>query len=248
MRVGGQYPDVVTDEQQRADGRSARWERHKQERRALILDAAVSEIEAAAPGEGFHVHQIAARAGLNRPVIYRHFEDRADLDRAVRGRVLGMLRAELGPHFTLDGTIDEVILGLVTAYVQWAADHPALHAFATRDDTGGSKELQVAVQEIADQVTLLVTLGAQLVGVRMTDDEAATVDPLMHGVVHLALGAVRVWLDRSEREPGAEVFARLLTDTIWYAIEGHARVRGVELDPTVPIEELFGSPVDDQSP
>ena len=68
-------------ESERRDGRQARWERHNQQRRRQIIDAAIEVIEEAGPGGELHVQQIATRAGVNRTVVYRYFEDRADLDR-----------------------------------------------------------------------------------------------------------------------------------------------------------------------
>ena len=65
------------------DGRQARWDKHNQQRRLSILDAALEVLEAEPPGADFHVQQIAAHAGLNRTVVYRHFTDRADLDASI---------------------------------------------------------------------------------------------------------------------------------------------------------------------
>ena len=69
------------------DGRQARWDKHNQERRQVILDAAIAVVEAGEPGAEFHVQQIADRAGLSRTVVYRHFADRADLDQAIQAEM-----------------------------------------------------------------------------------------------------------------------------------------------------------------
>src|SRR5688500_7308717 len=77
-----------------ADGRDARWEPHRAARRALVLHAALSLLEESGGGD-LHVQQFAGRAGLGRAVVYRHFADRAAIERALRGRVFERLLDEL---------------------------------------------------------------------------------------------------------------------------------------------------------
>jgi len=76
------------------DGRSLRWAKHNRQRREAIIDAAITVIEEQRPGAEVHVAQIAQRAAMGRPAVYRHFADRAELDRAVRQRIADML---MGP-------------------------------------------------------------------------------------------------------------------------------------------------------
>ena len=90
------------------DGRDERWAAHREERRAQILDAAIAVIEATPEGEEIHVRQIAQQAGLGRAVVYRHFADKADLDRAVQRRILQMLVDTLSPEFELSGSIQDI--------------------------------------------------------------------------------------------------------------------------------------------
>ena len=65
----------------KTDGRQLRWDSHNQARRQHILDAAIDVLADSEPGAEVHVQQIADRAGLSRTVVYRHFADRADLDK-----------------------------------------------------------------------------------------------------------------------------------------------------------------------
>ena len=43
-----------------------------------------------------------------------------------------------------------------------------------------------------------------------------------------------------ERVPEAEVFVDLVTQSIWLQIAGMAAARGVDIDPDVSLQELFG--------
>jgi len=228
-------------ERGRPDGRQLRWDKHNQARRQNILDAAVAVLEATPPGEEIHVQQIAARAGLSRTVVYRHFTDRADLDHAVQSAILEMLAGELLPEVTLAGTIEEIINRIVGTYVRWTVDHPSLHRFAEHHVPGaaGASALEVAVVRIAGQVEEVITLGAEQLGVRLSDEDAAALDPLVFGLVGAVFSATRRWLGRPDRRPAPDAFARLVSDSVWHIIDGHARRLGIELDPHVSVEALF---------
>ena len=161
---------VSRDAAPHVDGRRVRWEEHKRRRRQAIIDAAIAVIEEHPPGTTIHVQQIAERAGLARPALYRHFTDRADLDRAVQEQAIGQLLAELDPGVILQGTVEQVILRIVETYVTWAGDHPALHRVAVREATGadGGNPLRAAVQQIADLVHQLFSVGAETLGLPST--------------------------------------------------------------------------------
>ncbi|MGH3413508.1 MAG: TetR/AcrR family transcriptional regulator [Marmoricola sp.] len=233
----------------RVDGRQLRWDRHKAERRRQILDAAVAVVERNVPGAEVHVRQIAAEAGIGRSVVYRHFADRADLDRAVQAHVLAGLRDRLVPEVTLTGNVEQIIGRIVSAYVDWSAEHPALHRVAERDLDGADRpsELQAVVKEIADQIAELITLGAAVLDVELSDDESAALDPLIFGLVGLVMGAVRRWLRREVREPAPAALAAVLSRSIWFAIDGHLRAHHLELDPAMPLDDLITGALADGS-
>lgn len=226
---------------ERADGRRARWEQHKLERRRLILEAAVRVVERQPPGEEFHVHQIAEEAGLPRTAVYRHFSDRADLDRALREFVMGQVMEQLMAQFTLQGTIEEIILRIIETYVTWAAEHPALHRLGDTAAVGMGDPgpLHQFIQQIADQLHMLIELGAGALDVRLSEADTEALDLLVFGLVAQGMGAVRHWLWRPVQRPPAKELSKLLADIVWFQLEGLARARGVELDPKVPLDSLL---------
>lgn len=225
----------------RADGRRARWEQHNSERRRQILDAAVAVLESSPPGAEIHVRQIAERAGVGRPVVYRYFSDRADLDRAVQAHVLDLLRDAVAEQVSLSGTVEQIIRRIVGGYVGWAAAHPALHRVAEQDRSrrGDVGELEVVIKQIVDLVAELFASAMELLHVELTDDDLATLDPLIFGLVGQVFGAVRRWLWRPDRKPSADVLADALARAIWFGIAGLAADRGIHLDPEMPLDELL---------
>ena len=227
------------------DGRRSRWELHKLQRRGQILDAAIAVLEESPAGAHVHVQQVADRAGVARPVLYRHFEDREDLDRAVQGRVVELLRAEVEPMVTPDGTIQEIILRIVEAYVHWAAEHPALHHVVEQSGPATSEPsaVQIAISDIAQQVQGLISLAVQMLDVELGEGEAAALDPLVFGLVGQAFATTRRWASRTPREPSPEALAKMLARSVWHQIDGHARALGVVLDPAMSLDQLAASGV-----
>ncbi|MFL6109720.1 MAG: TetR/AcrR family transcriptional regulator [Marmoricola sp.] len=223
------------------DGRDERWAAHREERRDKILDAAIAVIEQTPEGEEIHVRQIAQQAGLGRAVLYRHFADKADLDRAVQRRILEMLVETLTPEFELSGSIEQIISRIVHAYVAWADAHPALHRIGAAESQDGERlsDVMQTTKQIGDLIAALVTSGASLLEVELTAEDQLILDPLVFGIVGQAVGTVRFWLAREVREPSVEVLAVHLSRSVWFQIDGHARDRGVVLDPSTPIEDLI---------
>lgn len=242
----GMPPEETQARADRRDGRTHRWDEHKATRRRVVLEAALAAIEAAGPGADVHVQQIAERAGLSRTVIYRHFADRADLDRAIQAEIVDRVWGEIIPVLTLDGTPVEVIRKIIAAYAGWADDHPALLRFAELDVPGdGPGPLSEMVSQVATQVEALISVGADLLQVPIDDDLRTGLDPLVFGLVGAAMTAVRRWLDRPERAPEPEVFVDLVTQSIWSQLAGMASARGVVIEPDVHLQELFGDTLED---
>lgn len=229
------------------DGRQARWDRHKEERRRQIIDAAIAVVEESGPGAEVHVQQIAERAGLSRTVVYRHFEDRADLDRAVQATILDGFWAELLPQITLDGTVPQIIERVVGTYVRWAVAHPALHRLADHDITAPAAAtdatrgpLEQGLERLAGQITQVVHLGAVALGGELSDEDRAALDPLAYGIVGGVFSSVRRWLTHPDPALTPETVIALVSQTVWFGIDGHARRFGVVIDPDRAVEQIAG--------
>lgn len=223
------------------DGRSLRWAKHNEQRRAAIIQAAIDVLESSEPGEQVHVQQIAEKAGLGRAALYRHFADRDDLDRAVQERLLEMVIAEVMAPGIVDGGVHDVIGRAVQRYVHWAHQHRSLHRFAAREVPDKRLSPLRTVMGAISEVTLpLLRAGAEVVGAELDSDDEATIDLAVFGVVTEVVSAVRLWLARGEeRTPSPEALAERLTELVWWQLEGLARARGAVLDPDLPFKEVL---------
>lgn len=220
------------------DGRQERWRQHNLERRRRIIEAAVEVIEENPPGADVHVQEIAERAGLSRSVVYRHFEDRADLDRAVQEAIVQDIASRLIPAMNLQGTGPEIVERIVGTYVGWAAEHPALHRAADHETDDLSGPLEQGIDQIASQAAIVIGGAILALGGEPTDEEAASLDPLVYGLVGAVFGAVRRWLQRPERLLSQARLAQLVSRSVWFVIAGHAAELGIELEPDQRLDQI----------
>lgn len=225
----------------RAAVSGGRWGDHNVERRRAIIAATLELIEETEPGEEIALQLIAERAGVKRSVIYRHFADRKELDAKTREfaveRVVDLVMPELDPAESLRATI----FRLIDTYVGWVSEHARLHAWIERGpgsaDPAGKAVVVGTKAAIAQRVGEFFTMAVSVVGRTHPGVDAAS-----FGVVSLVDGVVTRWLDT--RPPGLDSseVTRLLTDSIWYMMEGHARSWGFAIDPDRPIVELITDP------
>lgn len=230
---------MATSTGRRTDGRQSRWDRHNRDRRQHLIESAIAEIEAGVPGADVHVQQIAARAGVGRTVVYRHFDDRADLDRAVTTEVVETLSQSLIEAVSLNGTVPDIVRRVVGIYVQWAVDHPALHLMVSQGNGLGGTPLEAGLGRISGQVLELLTYVVEALGLKPTEDQRSALDPLAFGLVGAVFGAVRRWASADGAKPPPEVLVDLVADSVWFLISGYAAQLGLVLQRDQPVEDVL---------
>ncbi|WP_405495892.1 TetR/AcrR family transcriptional regulator [Nocardia sp. NBC_00511] len=213
-----------------ADGRSTRWNGHKARRRADMLDAALTVIED--NGTEISVQQIADRLHVPRPVVYRHFDGRADLDDAIRRHILDALLAELLPRLSPDGTVRDAVRGAVGTYVGWVARHPNLHRFLSAGDPPGDAALAGARDRIGGRLADLFADALERFGI---DRNRAR--PMAFGMVGFVDGVVNSW--RAVPTLNSEQVEGILTESVLSLLEGNARSLDVPLSRDTVVAELL---------
>lgn len=210
------------------DGRARRWDAHKTRRRADFLDAAVATIEERGPHVG--VKQIAEHAGLPRPVLYRHFRDRQDLDEQIRETIVCRLMAELVPTLTPDGTPRQTIRNAVGTYLGWIDRNPRLHQFL---GTGSNRAHDPGSRVIVGTKTAIAGHLAELFSgvLRSLDVRADIAEPLAFAVVGLVDSTVNRWLSAASPQWDSGELADFLSSAVWNLVEGQLRGIGIQLDP-----------------
>ncbi len=209
----------MSEDKNTVDRRSARWDQHREERRATLVAAAIEAIDA--HGTGASIADIAEVAGVSKPVLYRYFEDKDDLYRAVgKWAADEVLRILLETLFADTDPRTKINAGC-EAYLRFISQHPKvfflLVEHRTSDDPlRDGKELIAAA--------LARTIGDYL-GAR--GFQTAGAEPWAHGVVGLGLAHGEWWLRRHTMS--RKNAAKYLADFIWHAFDGTAREQGVTL-------------------
>lgn len=169
------------------------------ERREQILSAATRAF-ARAGFAATPLDDVAVEAGISRVILYRHFDSKADMYRAVLDRACTRLTEAVGA----DDFGDDAVLDLVRA----AADDPdgfrLLFRHAAREP------------EFRDYVDTLTDVAADTTQRNLAPmiPEGPWADWAAHLVPTVAIAAVIAWLDAGQPDPGHAA------DRIGLAIDG----------------------------
>lgn len=164
-------------------------------RRDRLVAAAVSCVEEFGPGVG--MAQIAERAGLPRPHVYRVIASKEELDAEV-GRLAADLFVErVRPTVAQPASLRETVRGAVAAAVDWAAEHPNLYRFlAARQHARAASGPR---QGRGRFLELLVASSSEFL--RRTGGDVAdvpTADGVFAGIMGLIDASIIWWLDHHD--------------------------------------------------
>jgi AcrR family transcriptional regulator len=198
-------------------------------RREQILEAARAVIEEYGPDA--LTGQIADRAGLARPNVYRHFASKDELDRAVARSAYQELQEEVRNRLDLGGTPVDIIGAPIAVQVMWADRHPNLYRFLVSRSYQGSLRQQEA--ERHEFAAGLAATGASYLPRFAENPDAA--DALVTGLGGLIDASILGWLSR--RTESAEQLIDRLTLHVWLIVDHHLREIDAHIDPAVPVQQ-----------
>jgi AcrR family transcriptional regulator len=205
-----------------ADGRSTRWDSHREARREELVEAAIRAIDE--HGQNAGIAEVAAAAGVSKPVLYRYFTGKDDLYRAVGQWGAQHVLDGLIPALLSDLPIRERVRAAMDAYLTFIDDHQAVFLLLVdhRPDTAGDP-LEEGKEMIAAAIAR--TFGDML---RRLGVDAAGAEPWAHGMVGFGMTSGEWWLRR--RTMSKSAMGTYLSDFIWYAFHGIAKSYGVDVD------------------
>lgn len=193
------------------DGRTTRWDAHRDLRRTEFVAAAVAAIDQHGPDAS--VADIAAEAGVSKPVLYRYFTDKDQLHAAVGQWGADLVLERMLAAMDLRGPSRDAVSDAVDAYLATIEEHPQVFLLLVRHRSDGSDPLATGKAAIA--ATIARILGDTL---RAGEVDAAGAEPWAEGVVGLALSVGEWWLTRHTMSRSA--VSRYLTEFVWHAISG----------------------------
>lgn len=174
--------------------------------------AAVEAVRA--HGAGVSVAEIAARAGITKPVLYRYFDDRADLQRAVGEQAVAMLMDRMVPALAADLEPREQVAAVVDAFLAGIEAEPQLWRFVVHN----TAEREAGAEIVDDAREQIARLLATLIGERLraAGRDSGGAEVWAHGLVGMVQSAGDWWLER--RTMSRAAVTGYLTGLIWGGI------------------------------
>ncbi|MGH3760863.1 TetR/AcrR family transcriptional regulator [Actinophytocola sp.] len=208
------------------DARRDRWRSHRAARRAEFVEAAMRALAEHGPDVG--MDHIAAEAGVTKPVLYRHFTDKADLFVALGQRGTEILFDRLIPAMNNEEAPVPRIRKSLDAFFSTVEEHPNLYRVLVRRSFA---KATVEQDIVAEDKEFIASALAALLGdyLRALDMDSGGAEPWAHGIVGMVQNVSEWWLER--RTMTRDAVVEYLTQIIWSAIDGFTRAHGIVLDP-----------------
>jgi AcrR family transcriptional regulator len=213
-------PDTHMPETRWVDSSAARratkHSGHRAERRRAIIDAAAATIEEL--GEPLRTDSVAARAGVPRPHVYRHFDSKDELADEVARQASRSLSDRVRPTLSRSGTPPVIIGGVIAAAVAWADGNPNLYRFmAARQHAELGRDRDTLLGELAGALTAYLRI----------QTEATAPPGVLPGLVGMVDASIIWWLDHHD-EDAAQVTARLARQ-VWLIMRDTAATLGIPI-------------------
>lgn len=183
--------------------------RDKAERRAELLDAATAAIRQI--GTDATMAELAASAGITKPILYSHFGDKAGLAAALAERVVAELNESLLAGLAVGATSRERMRATVGSFVDFVQREPELYGFLVRGavEPGAGFGDPGLVSEIGNQITIV--LGTAL---RSAGRDSGSAELWSYAIIGAVFVTAEWWLARPvvSRDQLVDDLCRLLWD------------------------------------
>ncbi len=213
------------------DARRDRWKSHRAARREEFVEAALRALATHGPDLG--MDDVAAEAGVTKPVLYRHFTDKADLFVALGHRGTEILFERLIPAMNREEAPLPRIRKSLDAFFSIIEEYPNLYRLLVRS-TFADREIDADI--VAEDKEVIANALSSLLGdyLRAYRIDSGGAEVWGHGIVGMVQNVGEWWLER--RTMSRDAVVEYLTSTIWAAIDGTMRAHGVTIDPHKPLD------------
>ena len=187
--------------------------------REALIEAAIDVARERGP-DGLALRDLARRVGVSHNAAYRHFADRADLQRAVSEHAADMLMQRIYPVLAIDAEPIEHVAAVIDAYLGMIEDEPQLYRFVVANPAEPVPGAEIA-QDVRGQIgALLTTLFGERLRAEGRDSGGA--EAWAHGIIGMVQTAGEWWLER--RTMSRDALTNYLSALIWGGIAGVAGI------------------------
>jgi AcrR family transcriptional regulator len=186
------------------------------ERREQLLDAADRAIRA--HGADVSMAAIAAEAGVTKPILYRHFEDKGGLYRALAARQTDELLLGIRAALATPGDVRARTHATIDAYLAAIEKRPAVYRFvvgrAAAEEPAVAGYVALFQRRLADELAAVVRTDLGLPALRA--------QVWAHGIVGAVRAAGDWWLD--EQSVSRSRLVKELVDLLFVGLSDGAAV------------------------
>jgi AcrR family transcriptional regulator len=183
------------------------------ERRQLIIEAA-SRLFATRGYASTSIDDIAAEAGVTKPIVYRHFGPKKKLHLALLALHRDQLLATLGESMRQPGTLAERVPRATDAWFSYVEAHPYAGAMLFRDTTG-DPEVRRFYEEM--QATARTAVAALIAAEPDFAVPESKVEPLAE-LTRAALAGLAIWWSEHHELP-RDAIVQVAINGIWLGLE-----------------------------
>ncbi|HJP66278.1 MAG TPA: TetR/AcrR family transcriptional regulator [Actinomycetota bacterium] len=193
-------------------------EERRAARREELLEAAVRAIRRQGPGASMGA--IATEAGCAKPILYRHFGDKAGLYQAVADRYVSLLLHEVSAAFAENVETRDLIAAAVDAYLRFIERETEIYRFLWMRMVPELPRLHASLADFQDRVAQELT---RLLRDRLKPAGVDTggADPWAHALVGMATAVGEWWLE--DRSMSRKHVGDYLTELLWGGFSGITR-------------------------
>lgn len=206
-----------------ADGRSTRWDAHRERRRAQLCTAARKAVHRLGPE--LSMDEMAAAMGTSKSIVYRYFTDKSGLQAAVGQAVLDEIADALGEASRQEGPAQARMRAMVEIYVGTLASSPHVYRFVTAQPQGAT--MSTFLSTVADAVAAPLR---EILGDADPDGRLAAL--WASGMVGFVRGASEDWIDTPPTHRlGTAEMVELLAGWLWRGATAVSRLRSTGATP-----------------
>jgi AcrR family transcriptional regulator len=178
-----------------------------------LLDAAERAIRRIGPQAS--MDELAAEAGITKPILYSHFGDKAGLAAALTERVAAELGEAISDSLVRVQHPQQVVSSTIDAFCSFIETETELYHFLwhTALTQGGDADPKMMMVGFANQIAY--ALGSAL---RQVGADSGAAEPWSYAIVGMTLTAGEWWLQR--RSMSREDLVAYLTKLLWGGLAG----------------------------
>ncbi|MFC0506347.1 TetR family transcriptional regulator [Micromonospora costi] len=207
----------AADAKPATDRRRARWADHREQRRQELVAAAVRAL--LRHGPRVDMDQVAAAAGVSKPVLYRYFADKSALWLAVSELIAARVVDTIAPAVEQVREERDLVRATIDAYLGLIESEPALFRFLMHQsrDPGVHQVIAGTGRQVAAGLARVIGDRLRALGL-----DAGPAEPWAYGLVGF-VQAVGDWWTGHGQPIRREALTDYLTTLLWSGIEGVRR-------------------------